>query len=207
VVTEKQCKRRTDYNLLSGFSTTWRVGAPTSTLSRDQPTILFPCLVTLSVSYFLWTLPQRHWFTVLHIMNIYFTGNNLKHLQLHCHIKTLLLRLQMNCFSPFSLFTPLSSNLTIINEIQLSLSIGSSSKMSGTSLVAQAVKNSPAMQESWVWYDPQEKGMATYSSILAWRILWAEEPGKLYTMGLQRAGYDWATNTFQNVLLTVYLQF
>ena len=79
--------------------------------------------------------------------------------------------------------------------------------MSGTSLVAQAVKNSPAMQESWVWYDTQEKGMATHSSILAWRILWAEEPGKLHTMGLQRAEYDWATNTFQNVLLTVYLQF
>ena len=44
-----------------------------------------------------------------------------------------------------------------------------------TSLVAQTVKNPPAMQETWVqslgWEDPLEEGMATYSSILAWRIL------------------------------------
>jgi len=46
--------------------------------------------------------------------------------------------------------------------------------------VAQKVKNPPAMQETWVqslgWADPMEKGMATHSSILAWRILWTEEP-------------------------------
>ena len=50
-------------------------------------------------------------------------------------------------------------------------------------LVAQAVKNLPAMQETWVqslgWEDPLEKGMATHSSILAWRIPWTEEPDKL----------------------------
>ena len=49
------------------------------------------------------------------------------------------------------------------------------------SLVAQMVKNPPAMQETWVgslgWGDPLEKGMATHSSILAWRIPWTEEPG------------------------------
>ena len=49
------------------------------------------------------------------------------------------------------------------------------------SLVAQTVKNPPAMQETWVsclgWEDPLEKGMATNSSILAWRIPWTEEPG------------------------------
>ena len=46
----------------------------------------------------------------------------------------------------------------------------------GASLVAQLVKNPPAMQETWVrslgWEDPLEKGMATHSSILAWRISW-----------------------------------
>ena len=44
----------------------------------------------------------------------------------------------------------------------------------------------------WIpgWEDPLEKGMATYSSILAWRISWTEEPGKLQTMDLQRVGYD-----------------
>ena len=50
-----------------------------------------------------------------------------------------------------------------------------------TSLVAQMVKNLPAMQETWVrslgWEDALEKEMATHSSILAWRILWTEEPG------------------------------
>ena len=49
------------------------------------------------------------------------------------------------------------------------------------SLVAQTVKNLPAMWETQVWYlgqeDPLEKGMATYSSILAWRIPWTEETG------------------------------
>ena len=58
-----------------------------------------------------------------------------------------------------------------------------------TSLAAQMVKNLPTMQETWVWSlgqeDPLEKGMATLSSILAWRILWTEEPGGLQSMGLQ----------------------
>ena len=49
------------------------------------------------------------------------------------------------------------------------------------------VKNLPAMQETWVqslgWEDPLEKGMATQSSILAWRILWTEGPGRLQSMG------------------------
>ena len=62
------------------------------------------------------------------------------------------------------------------------------------SLVAQPVKNPPAMQEIWVrslgWEDPLEKGMATHSSILAWRIPWTEEPGGLQFMGLQRVGYE-----------------
>ena len=49
--------------------------------------------------------------------------------------------------------------------------------------VAQLVKNPPAMQETWVrslgWEDPLEKGKATHSSILVWRISWTEEPGRL----------------------------
>ena len=51
------------------------------------------------------------------------------------------------------------------------------------SLVAQMVKNLPSMQETWVWSlgweDPLEEGMATHSIILAWRIPWTEEPGRL----------------------------
>ena len=61
--------------------------------------------------------------------------------------------------------------------------------MSWASLVAQMVKNLPAMQETWVrslgWEDPLEKGMVTHSSILAWRIPWTEEPGGLQSMGSQ----------------------
>ena len=51
------------------------------------------------------------------------------------------------------------------------------------SLVNQTVRNSPTMQDTWVqslgWEDLLEKGMATHSSILAWRIPWTEEPGEL----------------------------
>ena len=60
--------------------------------------------------------------------------------------------------------------------------------------MAQTVKNLPAMQETLVQSlglkDPLEKGMATHSSILAWRIPWTEEPGRLQSMGLQRVGHD-----------------
>ena len=55
------------------------------------------------------------------------------------------------------------------------------------------------MQETQVWSlgqeDPMQKGMATHSSILAWRIPWTEEPGRLQSMGLQRIRHDLATNT------------
>ena len=68
------------------------------------------------------------------------------------------------------------------------------------SLVAQMVKNLPAIRETQVWSlgweDPPEKGMATHSSILAWRIPWTEEPGRLQSMGSQRVGHNWAANTF-----------
>ena len=56
------------------------------------------------------------------------------------------------------------------------------------------VKNLPAMQETWVqslsWEDPLEEGMATHSRILAWRIPWTEEPGRLQSIGSQRVGHD-----------------
>ena len=66
---------------------------------------------------------------------------------------------------------------------------------SWASLMAQLVKNLPALCETWVlslgWEDPLEKGKATHSSILAWRIPWT-----VYTMGLERFGHDWDTFTF-----------
>ena len=66
--------------------------------------------------------------------------------------------------------------------------------INGASLVAQMVKNLPAMKETWVrslgWEDPLEKGVATHSGILAWRIPWTEEPGWLQSKGLQRIKRD-----------------
>ena len=63
-----------------------------------------------------------------------------------------------------------------------------------TSLVAQMVKNLPVMQETQVQClgqeDPLEKGIATHSSILAWRIPWREEPGRLQCIGSQRVEHD-----------------
>ena len=67
-------------------------------------------------------------------------------------------------------------------------------KLEWASLVAQMVKNLPAMQETWVQSlgqkDPLEKGMATQSSILAWRIPQTGEPGRLQSTGSQRVGHD-----------------
>ena len=60
--------------------------------------------------------------------------------------------------------------------------------------MAQLVKNLPAMQETWVQSlgeeDPLEKGMATHSSVLAWRIPGMVEPGGLLSMGSHRVGHD-----------------
>ena len=62
------------------------------------------------------------------------------------------------------------------------------------------VKNLPTMREPVVrflgWEDPPEKGMATYSSILACRVSCTEEPGRQKSMGSPRVEHDWATNTF-----------
>ena len=60
-----------------------------------------------------------------------------------------------------------------------------------TSFVAQMVKNLHEMQETWVrslgWDDPLEKEMATHASILAWKIPWTEEPGRLQSTGSQKS--------------------
>ena len=62
------------------------------------------------------------------------------------------------------------------------------------SLVAQTVKNLPAMQETWLQSlgqeDSLEEEMAAHSSIHAWKIPWIEEPDGLQSMGLQRIGHD-----------------
>ena len=69
------------------------------------------------------------------------------------------------------------------------------------------VENQPTMQETWVgslsWEDTLEEGMATHSSILAWRIPWTEEPGRLQSIESQRVGHDSSdlTHTYAEIIL------
>ena len=82
------------------------------------------------------------------------------------------------------------------------------------SLVGSAVKNLPAMQETWVpslgQEDPLEEGMATHSSTLVWRIPWTEDPGRLQPIGLHRVGHDkanrWGNNGNSDRLYFLGLQ-
>ena len=72
--------------------------------------------------------------------------------------------------------------------------IGYPFQYSWASLLAQMVKNPPAVWETWVeslgWEDHVEETMATHSNILAWRLPWIEVPGGLKFMGFQRVGHD-----------------
>ena len=72
-------------------------------------------------------------------------------------------------------------------------------------VVAQMVKNLPAMQETPVLSldqeDPLEKGMATHSSIPAWRIPWTKEPSRLQSLGSQRVGHD----SHATILLDIFI--
>ena len=66
-------------------------------------------------------------------------------------------------------------------------------------MVAQTVKNPPAMQDTWVWSvsqeDPLKKGMVTNSNIVAWKIPWTEGPGGLQPIGSRTVRLDWEANT------------
>ena len=77
------------------------------------------------------------------------------------------------------------------------------------SLMAQIIKNLPAMQEIQVWSlgweDPLKKGIATHSSILAWTFPWTKEPDGPQFMGSQRIRHDWVTNTHACNQADVYL--
>ena len=79
------------------------------------------------------------------------------------------------------------------------------------SLMAQMVKNLPALQDTQVQSlgqeDSLEKGIATHSSIHAWRIPWTEEPGGLQCKGSQRVEHDSATNTLRLDMFCMFLYF
>ena len=82
----------------------------------------------------------------------------------------------------------------------MTVTIHTTLPITGLPPVAQMVKNLLAIWKPQVWplgqEDPLEKGMATHSSILAWRIPRTEEPGRIQSMGSQRVGHNWAANTF-----------
>ena len=71
------------------------------------------------------------------------------------------------------------------------------------------VKDPPARWETWVqslgWEDPLEKGTATHSSILAWKIPWTKGPGGLQSMGSQRVVHDLATFTYNHIYIHIYI--
>ena len=82
----------------------------------------------------------------------------------------------------------------IISCVSINVKVYQNVYLKWASLVAQMVKNLPAMWETWVqylgWENPLEEGMATHSNVLAWRIPWTEELGGLQSMGSQRAGHS-----------------
>ena len=89
-------------------------------------------------------------------------------------------------------------NSLAFTMIQWMLAIWCLVPLPWASLVAQRLKPLPGTRETWVLSlgreDPLEKGMATHSSTLAWRIPWREEPSRLQSMGSKRVGQDWGTS-------------
>ena len=87
-----------------------------------------------------------------------------------------------------------SKMLQLFGKTVLLVSCKVKNALTGASLVVQMVKKLPAMRETWVrslgWEDSLEKGMATLSSILAWRIPWTEKSGGLQSTGSQRVRHN-----------------
>ena len=87
-----------------------------------------------------------------------------------------------------------AAQLAIIKQLSRQELHSTAGNCQADDMVAQMVKNLPAVQETWLrslgWEDPLERGMATHSSILGWLIPWIEEPGGLQSMGSHRVGQD-----------------
>ena len=98
-----------------------------------------------------------------------------------------------------------------IHMVKILVNAGTSEKMKSSDYltkVAQMVKNLPAMCETWVqslgWEDPLEEGMATHSSILAWRIPWTEEPCGVQSTGSQTVTHDCATKHSTELITSTF---
>ena len=92
----------------------------------------------------------------------------------------------------------ISYTLQVLTFLTHSYTLQVLSRETATCLLMATVENNA----DWEWEDPLEKGMATHSSILAWRIPWKEEPGGLPSTGSRRARHDWVTHThIQNIAI------
>ena len=89
-------------------------------------------------------------------------------------------------------------NVQLFGKTVLLVSYKVKHALTGSSLVVQMVKKLPAMQQTQVqslgWVDSLEKGMATHSKTLAWKIPWMQEPDGLQSTGSQRVGHDWVAS-------------
>ena len=117
----------------------------------------------------------------------------------------------LDCYFETGICLP-GSAFPVLTELVLSTHAGSRWVQVWTHfchVVAQTVKCLSAMQETQVrylgWEDPLEKEVAAHSSILAWKIPWMAEPGRLLSMGSQRVGHNWATSLhFTSLPLAVW---
>ena len=164
-------------------------------------------------------LPPQHHCTVASInmslqaseLHSIFSPRYYNHKQMHtCVYMHTHLYKHLRCLSCVLRLSP--NNIHIHGSISTVLVILSNSciifhGIISLSLVAQMVRCLSAMLETWVrslgQEDPLKKEMATHSSILAWKIPWIEEPGRLQSMGLQRIRQHWVTLLFHDMCIKI----
>ena len=136
------------------------------------------------------------WYIIVVLICIFLIISDVKHLSCVCWLSLCLLwkvvySVPLFIFACLGFFLLIQFHLVVICLFIVSISWASQE--------AQWVRNLPAMQEmqetqirSLGGEDPLEEGMATHSNIIAWRIPWTEEPGRLQSMGSQRVRHDWS---------------
>ena len=142
------------------------------------PVLNFVCFLQINISVQWFSVQPFLIFCLIHLLNLHFLISKISFLQVKITFLEIL-------FDSFPIFLFFLGNLIAASYATLGLPGGSDGKESACN-VGDWVR-------SLVWEDPLEEGMATHSSILAWRIPWTEEPGRLQSTGLQRVGHHWVT--------------